>query len=329
MKALLSLAAGGPETLALTDMPQPEPGPGEVRIRVHACALNFPDTLIIRDLYQVRPERPFAPGSDVAGVVEAVGPDVAGLAPGDRVFGAIGFGGLAQQAITTAEKLSAIPQGIGFEAAAAFMLTYRTSYHALKDRAAAKAGERVLVLGAGGGVGLAAVEIGKLMGLHVVAGASSEDKLDVAREHGADQTLLYPAQLDVEDGPAFAKQLKSVFPEGFDIVVDPVGGNYAEPALRMLGYDGRYLVIGFPAGIPRVPFNLPLLKSCQIVGVFLGAFSRQRPALDQSNTAELVALMRAGKLNPMISLTVPLEEAPRALSLLAGRQAIGKLVVQL
>lgn len=329
MKALLSLKPGGPETLVLTDVAQREPGDGEVRVRIHACALNFPDTLIIRDLYQVRPERPFSPGSDIAGVVEAVGSGIVGLTVGDRVFGAIGSGGLAQQAVAPAEKLSRIPDDIDFEAAAAFMLTYRTSYHALRDRASARSGERVLVLGAGGGVGLAAVEIGKLMGLYVIAGASSQEKLEVAREYGADETLLYPAELNAEDAPAFGKRLKAEFPAGFDIVVDPVGGNYAEPALRMLGYDGRYLVIGFPAGIPRVPFNLPLLKSCQIVGVFLGALAKTHPELDSSNTADLVALMAAGKLHPKISGTFNIDEAPRALELLAGRKAIGKLVVRL
>ncbi|MGV8951043.1 MAG: NADPH:quinone oxidoreductase family protein [Cypionkella sp.] len=329
MKALLSHRAGGPETLILSDIAVPQPGPGTVLVRVRACALNFPDTLIIRDLYQVRPQRPFAPGSDIAGTVEAVGSGVTDFAVGDRVFGAIGSGGLAELVVTAPSKLAKIPEGISFELAAAFMLTYRTSYHALKDRASIRAGERLLVLGAGGGVGLAAVELGKLLGAHVIAAASSPDKLEAARRLGADETFRYQADLGPDGAKRLSGELKQAFPQGFDVVVDPVGGQYAEAALRSLGYDGRLLTIGFPAGIPAVPFNLPLLKSCQIVGVFLGALSKSRPELDAANTAALVEMMAQGRLNPTISETFALEDAPRAIEKLAGRQAMGKLVIRL
>jgi NADPH2:quinone reductase len=329
IKALLSHSAGGPETLVLADIATPQPGPGEVLVRVRACALNFPDTLIIRDLYQVRPARPFAPGSDIAGTVEAVGATVTELAVGDGVFGAIGSGGLAELVVTAPAKLARIPQGISFDMAAAFMLTYRTSYHALKDRASIKAGERLLVLGAGGGVGLAAVDLGKLMGAHVIAAASSENKLEAARRLGADETFLYDADPGPDGAKGLSAQFKQAFPQGFDVVVDPVGGHYAEAALRSLGYDGRLLTIGFPAGIPAVPLNLPLLKSCQIVGVFLGAFSQSRPELDAANTAELVEMMAQGRLNPTISEAFSLEEASRAIEKMAKRQALGKLVIRL
>lgn len=329
MKALLSHSAGGPETLVLSDIAIPQPGPGDVLVRVRACALNFPDTLIIRDLYQVRPVRPFAPGSDISGTVEAAGAAVSELAVGDRVFGAIGSGGLAELVVTAPSKLTKIPPGISFDLAAAFMLTYRTSYHALKDRAAIRPGERLLVLGAGGGVGLAAVELGKLMGAYVIAAASSQDKLDAARKLGANDSFLYEANPGPDGAKQLSAQLKNRFPQGFDVVVDPVGGHYAEAALRSLGYDGRLLTIGFPAGIPAVPFNLPLLKSCQIVGVFLGALSKIRPELDAANTAELVEMMAQGQLNPTISETFSLEEAPQAIEKIASRQAMGKLVISL
>ncbi len=331
MKALLSTAPGGPETLVLSDLPDPVPGPGEVRLAVRACGVNFPDVLIIQDLYQFKPERPFAPGSEVSGVVEAVGDGVTALKPGDRVIGSSGWGGMAEKLVLPAARCIPIPDAMPFDEAAAFIMTYGTSYHALKDRAALKPGEKLLVLGAAGGVGLAAVELGRAMGAHVVAAASSEEKIALARKHGAESGVVYPA------GPfdkAGQKDLATLFkdacgPDGADVIYDPVGGDYAEAALRSIGWEGRFLVVGFPAGMPKIALNLPLLKSCQIVGVFWGAFARRDPKANAANTRDLLDLYLKGSIKPVISERFPLAQGREAISWLSGRKAMGKVVVMI
>ena len=329
MKALLSEAPGGPETLVLKDVPQPQPGPGEVLVAVKACGVNYPDFLIIQDKYQFRPQRPFAPGAEIAGIVEHLGEGVSTLQPGDRVIGSLLSGGMAEKAVVAAAKCLPIPNSMPFDEASAFILTYGTSYHALKNRAALKPGETLLVLGAAGGVGVAAVELGKAMGARVIAAVSSEDKLAIAREHGADAGFVYgPAPTSKDESKALADAFKAACGEGgADVIYDPVGGDYAEPALRAIAWEGRYLVVGFPAGIPRLPLNLTLLKSCQVVGVFWGEFTRRNPAANAENNRELVALYSSGKIRPYISGRFPLERGADAITRLASRNATGKLVV--
>jgi NADPH2:quinone reductase len=329
LKALLSTGPGGPETLVLETRPEPKPGPGEVLLRVKACGVNFPDVLIIQDLYQFKPPRPFAPGSEVSGIVEALGESVDSLKIGDRVIGSAGWGGMAEKLVLTAGRCIPMPDAMPFDIAAAFIMTYGTSHHALKDRAQLKPGETLLVLGAAGGVGLAAIELGKAAGARVVAAASSEEKVALAKAHGADVGVVYPPGPFDKDG---AKALTELFKQacgknGADVIYDPVGGAYAEAALRAIAWEGRFLVVGFPAGIPKIPLNLPLLKSCQIVGVFWGAFAQREPERNRENNHELMALYAKGAITPEISERFPLERAGEAIAKLASRQAMGKLVV--
>lgn len=329
MRALLSTRPGGPETLELTELPDPAPGAGEVVVRVRAVGVNYPDVLIIEDRYQFRPERPFAPGGEIAGEVEAIGAGVSNLEPGDRVLAMPGWGGMVERLAVAADRCLKIPDAMPFEEAAAFVMTYGTSYYALKDRAGLKAGETLLVLGAAGGVGAAAVELGKAMGARVIAAASSEDKIAFARQLGADDGLVYPrGELDKAASKALAGAFKTACgPDGADVVYDAVGGGYAEPALRAMNWNGRYLVVGFPAGIPSIPLNLTLLKSVQIVGVFWGAHVAREPARHAANMAELFKLYAEGRIRPRVTRTWPLERAGEAIAALAGRQASGKLVV--
>ena len=329
MKALLSRNPGGPETLTLEEVPTPEPGPGQVRLQVRACGVNFPDTLIIEDRYQIRPPRPFSPGAEIAGIVEAVGPGVTKPALGQRVIGWAGFGGMAEKIVLPAAQCTPIPEGMGFETAAAFIMTFGTSYHALKDRAALQAGETLLVLGAAGGVGLAAVEIGRAFGARVIAAASSEEKAAIAVAHGADASVVYPrGPFDVDGRKALAKLFKEATGErGANVIYDPVGGDYTEQALRATAWEGRLLVVGFPAGIAKLPLNLTLLKSCQVVGVFWGAFVAREPARSLANTEDLLRLYAEGRLRPEVSETFPLSRAGDAIRALSQRTAIGKLVI--
>jgi len=331
MKAILSSAPGGPDTLQLADAPSPEPGAGEVRIRVRACGVNYPDTLIIEDKYQFKPARPFSPGGEVAGEIDAVGPGVTDFKIGDRVIGMTGWGGMAEQVVTRAVKCAPLPPGMPWDEAAAFVFTYGTSYHALKQRAALQPGETLLVLGAAGGVGLAAVEIGRAMGAHVVAAASSTEKVELACAHGAARGVVYPqGPFDKDDAKALAALFKdAVGADGADVIYDGVGGAYAEAALRAIAWEGRFLVVGFPAGIPSIPLNLPLLKGCQIVGVFWGAYSERAPAENAQNVRELVELYAAGKIRPHVSARYPLAAAGQAISDLAARRALGKIVVMI
>ncbi|MEQ8660412.1 MAG: NADPH:quinone oxidoreductase family protein [Gammaproteobacteria bacterium] len=331
MKAMLSTAPGGPDTLELQDIATPEPGAGEVRIRVRACGVNYPDTLIIEDKYQFRPERPFSPGGEVAGEIDAVGADVEGLAVGDRVIGMISWGGMAEYVITRAVKCAPMPDDMPWDEAAAFVFTYGTSYHALKQRAALGSGDTLLVLGAAGGVGLAAVELGHAMGARVIAAASSEEKVALARAHGAADGVVYPRGPFDKDGTKALAQLfkDAVGKHGADVVYDGVGGDYAEAALRAIAWEGRFLVVGFPAGIPRIPLNLALLKGCQIVGVFWGAYAEREAAGNAQNIAEMVALYEAGRIRPHVSAHYPLAAAGQAIRDLAERRAMGKIVVMI
>ena len=329
MKALLSKSVGGPDTLVLDDIAEPTPGKGEVRIAVKAVGVNFPDVLIVQDLYQFKPERPFAPGGEVAGVIDALGEGVDGLEVGDRVLAMTGWGGMAEKIVVRREVCVPVPESMPFDVAAAFVMTYGTSHHALKDRAKLQAGETLLVLGAAGGVGLAAVELGKAAGARVVAAVSSEEKAAMARAHGADETVVYPqGPFDKEGSKALAALFKQACgPDGANVIYDPVGGDYAEAALRAIAWEGRYLVVGFPAGIPKIPLNLTLLKSCQIVGVFWGAFAARDPRANEQNLMELLTLWMKGRIKPEISAHFPLERGGEAIRQLAERKAMGKVVV--
>ena len=329
MKALLSVATGGPDTLVLEDLPDPQPGPGQAVVEIKACGVNYPDVLIIEDKYQFKPPRPFAPGGEIAGVVRAVGDGVTSLKAGDRVLGNTGWGGMAEELALESARLIKIPDAMPFDEAAAFIMTYGTSYYALKDRGHMKPGESLLVLGAAGGVGLAAVELGKAMGARVIASASSQEKVDLAIAHGAESGMVYPlGPFDRDGQKALSEQFKqAVGPNGVDLIYDGVGGDYAEASLRSMAWEGRFLVIGFPAGIPRVPFNLALLKSCDIVGVFWGAAVARDPAAHQQNVKELLDLYSTGKIKPHVSEHYPLARAAEAISHLASRKALGKVVV--
>ncbi len=323
MKALLCKQFGPPESLSFEDVAPKEAGEGEVVVSIHACAANFPDTLIIEDKYQVKPELPFSPGGEVSGVVKSVGSGVEHYQPGDRVIAIPGFGGMADELVTRPNKLIPLPEGVDMDAAAALVITYGTTHYALKDRASIQPGETLLVLGAAGGTGLSAIELGKLMGARVIAAASTDDKLAVCREYGADETINYSHEnlrerlRELTDG------------RGVDVVYDPVGGDYTEPALRSMAWQGRYLVIGFTSGtIPRPPLNLALLKGCSIVGVFYGAFQDKERVRYQELMQELVGWLAEGLIRPLITARYPLEESVRALEDLGQRRVVGKIVVQ-
>jgi len=321
MKAVLCLEHGPPSSLVLRDVDPPEPGEGQVVVGVKACGVNFPDTLIIQGRYQFQPPLPFSPGGEVAGVVTRAGPSVTAWKPGDRVIAVTGFGGFAEEALVHESQLIAMPEGMDFASASALIFTYGTGIYALRDRAHLAEGETMLVLGAAGGTGLAAVELGVAMGARVIAAASSAAKLELCRERGASDGIDYSS----EDLRERIKELTGG--RGVDVCFDPVGGDFAEAALRGMAWNGRYLVIGFVAGIPRVPFNLMLLKSCQVVGVFWGAFTQREPARNQELLAELFGMWEAGKIRPHVSATYPLERAAEALEDLLGRRALGKIVL--
>ena len=329
MKALRSHSKGGPETLTLDEIPDPVPGPGEVLIAVKACGINFPDTLIVEDLYQYKPERPFSPGAEVAGVVEAVGAGVTGFRPGDRVAALLSYGGLCEKLTAAEERVFALPDGISFKTGAALLLAYGTSLYALKDRAQLQPGETLLVLGAAGGTGLSAVELGKAMGARVVAAVSSEEKATAVRLAGADEVVIYGRPpFDKDQSRALGAAFKSACgPGGAQVIYDAVGGDYAEPAIRSIGWEGRYLVIGFTAGIPKLPLNLTLLKSCDLRGVFYGEFIAREPARNAALIAELLDMTASGRIKPLISQSFPLARGGEAIAELGERRAIGKIVV--
>jgi NADPH2:quinone reductase len=322
MKAVLCKQYGPPESLVVEELPSPKAGPGEVVVSVKAASVNFPDFLIIQNKYQFKPPLPFSPGSELAGVVKEVGAGVTGWRNGDRVIAFTTYGAFAEEVKTEAGRLLPLPESMDFVTGAAFLLTYGTSEHALQDRGDLKSGETLLVLGAAGGVGLAAIEIGKALGARVIACASSDDKLAVCRQHGADATINYAA----EDLRERVKALTEA--RGVDVVYDAVGGSYTEPAFRSLAWRGRLLVVGFAAGeIPRLPLNLPLLKGAAVVGVFWGDFARREPQRFAESVAQLGRWYREGKLRPHVSQTLPLAQAADAIKLLASRQAKGKIVL--
>ena len=328
MHAMLSTAPGGPETLEWTEGPTPEPKKGEVRIAVKAAGVNFPDTLIIRDLYQVKPPRPFAPGGEVAGVVDAVGPGVEAVGIGDRVLAMTGFGGFTTHLCAPAASCVKLPDTMPFDEAACFLFTYGTSHYALKNRAALAADETLLILGAAGGVGVAAIELGKAAGARVIAAVSSQDKADFCRDVGADETIIYPRDMDRAAQKALSADIKSIAgPDGVHVAYDAVGGDYAEPVIRSMAWGGRFLVVGFPAGIPAIPLNLTLLKSCQIVGVFWGASIYREPEGHMQNVAELFDMYAKGLVKPRISARFGMQDAGQALTLIAERKVLGKVVL--
>src|ERR1700722_273077 len=292
MKAALCTHYGPPEELEVKDVPSPRPGKGQVVVTVRACGVNFPDVLLIQDKYQFKPALPFAPGGEIAGIVKEAGEGVTNPKPGDAVIASIGHGGFAEEALADAARCIAMPEGLDYAVASSFFITYGTSWHALRDRAVLKSGETLVVLGAAGGVGLAAVEIGHAIGARVIVGASSADKLALAAEHGADLTLDY-ATRDVKEGLRALTEGR-----GADVIYDPVGGDLAEPALRAIAWQGRYLVVGFAAGtIPKIPLNLALLKGCDIQGVFWGSFVEREPATHRANMDQIFVWTKEGKLS--------------------------------
>jgi NADPH2:quinone reductase len=326
MLALLSYAPGGPDTLRLDEIATPEPKANEVRVAIAACGVNYPDALIIEDKYQFKPPRPFAPGFEIAGTIDALGEGVTGWHIGDRVIAHCTVGGMAEYVTVAAHHCLRMPTEMPFDVGASLLVTYGTSLHALKDRAQLKAGETLLVLGAAGGVGLAAVELGKALGARVIAAVSSEEKAALARERGAEVTLIYPRE--PSDPKALAKAFKDACGrEGAHVIYDPIGGEYAEAALRAIAWAGRYLVVGFPAGIPRIPLNLPLLKGCDIQGVFWGSFAERHPAQHAENLQLLLDLWREGRIQPTISARFSLPQGGTALAKLLHREVLGKMVV--
>lgn len=322
MRAVLCKELGPPESLVVEEIPAPVLKPGQVLVKVGACGVNFPDTLIIQGKYQHKPELPFSPGGEIAGEVIDMAEDVTGVKKGDRVIALCGHGGFAEQIAIDASRLVPIPDEMDYVTASAFLLTYGTSYHALKQRANIQPGETLLVLGAAGGVGLAAVQLGKAMGAKVIAGASTAEKLELAKNNGADELINY-----VEED--FRERLREITGgKGVDVVYDPVGGDLFEPAVRSTGWNGRVLVVGFAGGyIPKLPVNLTLLKGSSVVGVFWGEFTRRQPADSAQNNKELMEMFLEGKVKPYVSQTFPLEQAADALNVLQNRQAKGKLVI--
>ncbi|WP_272975872.1 NADPH:quinone oxidoreductase family protein [Deinococcus geothermalis] len=322
MRALICTAFAEPEALTVQTVPDPTPGPGEVVLDVRAAGVNYPDALMVMGQYQVKPPLPFTPGAEAAGVIAAVGEGVMHLRPGQRAVAFTGTGAFAEQLLAPASVVMPLPDGLELEVAAGLPLAYGTSMHALADRAQLQAGETLLVLGAAGGVGLAAVMIGKALGARVIAAASSEEKLELCREHGADETLNYAAE-------NLRERLKTLTGgQGPDVIFDPVGGELAEPAFRSIGWGGRYLVVGFAGGeIPKLPLNLPLLKGASLVGVFWGEFARRDPPANARNMARLLGWVAEGKVRPLVSERYPLERTPEALRALLSRRVTGKVVV--
>ena len=322
MRAILCKELGPADKLVIEDVPSPQVSGDGVKVKVKAAGLNFPDTLIIEGKYQIKPELPFSPGGEMAGEIIEVGPDVKNLKPGMRVMGLTGYGSFAEEMVIGESRVIPVPDGMKDETAAAFSMVYGTSYHALKQRANIQPGETLLVLGASGGVGLAAVGLGKAMGAKVIAAASSDDKLQVAKEAGADDLINYTDE-DLKEA------LKSRYPQGIDVIYDPVGDRFTEPALRNMAWNGRFLIVGFAAGeTPKIPANLTLLKGCSVVGVFWGAFTAKEPKAHIQNVKELMQLFAEGKINPRVSEVFPFEQYEDALAALSSRRAKGKVVLK-
>ena len=331
MKALYSTQVGGPETLQFVDVLDPVAGEGQLLVAVKACSINYPDVLIIEDRYQFKPERPFAPGAEIAGVIEAIGGGVTGWKIGDRIIATTGSGGMVEKIAIPAASAFKLPAEQSFEQGSALLLTYGTTIHALLDRGKLKEGETLLVLGAAGGVGLAAVELGVALGARVVAAVSTPEKAAAAKAAGAHETVLYGhAPFDKAQSKALADTFKAVLgPKGADVIYDAVGGDYCEPALRSIAWEGRYLVVGFPAGIPKLPLNLTLLKSCDVCGVFWGAFAARDPEANRDNVTRLFRLWKEGKISPLVTEVFTHERGGDAIAKMGARGAIGKLVVKI
>jgi NADPH:quinone reductase len=323
VRAIVCREFGPPEKLVLEDRPEPSPGPGELVIEARAATVTFPDALMIEDKYQFKATLPFVPGGEAAGIVAELGPDVVGFAVGERVIGnTLLVGGFAEKVLVKASATRKLPKSMGYAEATGLGYAYGTGYYGLHHRGGLKAGETLLVLGAAGNVGLAAVELGKLMGARVIAAASSAEKLSVCRDRGADEVIDYSR----EDLKTRTKDLTGG--KGVDVIYDCIGGDYAEAALRSIAWEGRFLVIGFTAGIPKLPLNLTLLKGCQVIGVFYGAMVQRDPVLRGQIDRELEALAAAGKLKPYVSERYALADAPKALRALLDRKVTGKVVVE-
>ena len=329
MKAFLCKEFGPVDSHQVEEIDDPIAGPGQVVVDIKATGISFPDVLIVQGSYQFKPPFPFSPGSEISGGVSSIGEGVTMLKEGDRVMGSIGSGGLREKGVYLEQQLMPLPETMDFNTAAGFPLNYGTTYHAFKQRGELKAGQSVLVLGAGGGLGITAIHIAKAMGAKVIAAASSQEKIDLCKKEGADEGIIYEREMDRDLQKKFSDQIKEVTGGGVDMIYDLVGGDYAEPALRAIARHGKYLVIGFTAGIPKMPLNLTLLKECQIVGVFWGQFAGVEYAENQQNFKELFDLHAEGKIKPFVTETYSLDESATAIKTLEDRKVLGKVVVSM
>ena len=329
MKAFLCKEFGPVDSHTVEEIEDPVAGPGQVVVDIKATGISFPDVLIVQGLYQFKPPFPFSPGSEISGVVSSVGEGVTIHKVGDRVMGSIGSGGLREKGVYLEQQLMPLPESMDFNTAAGFPLNYGTTYHAFKQRGELKEGQSVLVLGAGGGLGITAIHIAKAMGARVIAAASSQEKIDLCKKEGADEGIIYERDMDRDLQKKFSDEIKELTGGGVDMIYDLVGGDYAEPALRAIARHGKYLVIGFTAGIPKMPLNLTLLKECQIVGVFWGQFAAIDHAENAQNFKELFELHAEGKIKPFVTETYSLEESAKAIKTLEDRKVLGKVVVNM
>ena len=329
MKAFVCKEFGPIESHVIEDIPEPEAGDGQVVVDIKATGISFPDVLIVQGLYQFKPPFPFSPGSEIAGIVSSVGNGVTKFKEGDRVMGNIGSGGLVEKGAFFETQLMSLPESMDFKIAAGFSLNYGTTIHGLKQRAELKPNESILILGAGGGLGITAIHVAKAMGAKVIAAVSSEDKLELCKKEGADEGILYLREMDRDAQKKFSSEIKEISGGGVEVIYDIVGGDYSEPALRAIKRHGRYLVVGFTAGIPKMPLNLTLLKECQIIGVFWGQFAGLDREVNAENFKELFQMHAEGKIKPFISETFPLERAGEAIKTLADRKVLGKIVVSM
>jgi len=329
MKAFVCKEFGPIESHGIEEMPDPVAGDGQVVVDIKATGISFPDVLIVQGLYQFKPPFPFSPGSEIAGVVSSVGDGISKFKKGDRVMGNVGSGGLVERGAFFESQLMPLPETMDFKIAAGFPLNYGTTIHGLKQRAELKPNETILILGAGGGLGITAVQIAKAMGARVLAGVSSEDKLELCKKEGADQGIIYPKEMDRDSQKEFSNTIKEMSGGGVEVIYDIVGGDYAEPALRAIKRHGRYLVVGFTAGIPKMPLNLTLLKECQIIGVFWGQFTGLESEINVQNFKELFQMHKEGKIKPFVSKDFPLERSAEAIKMLEDRKVLGKVVVSM
>ena len=329
MKAFVCKEFGPIESHGIEEVPDPVAGDGQVVVDIKATGISFPDVLIVQGLYQFKPPFPFSPGGEISGVVSAVGNGVTRFKEGDRVMGNVGSGGLVEKGAYFEQQLMPLPETMDFKVAAGFSLNYGTTIHGLKQRGELKAGETILILGAGGGLGITAIHVAKAMGAKVLAGVSSQEKLDLCKKEGADEGIIYPREMDRDAQKELSNQIKEMSGGGVDVIYDIVGGDYAEPSLRAIKRHGRYLVIGFTAGIPKMPLNLTLLKECQIIGVFWGQFAGLDRAINKENFEELFQMHADGKIKPFVSETYPLDKAGEAIKSLEDRKVLGKVVVSM